>query len=64
MSIPLRTLLSRPQIGPITAAELGMPTVDVGNPMLSMHSAREMAGAHDPEHMQRALTALFAGAPI
>ncbi len=50
--------------GPITAAELGMPTVDVGNPMLSMHSAREMAGAQDPEHMGRALTALFAGAPI
>ena len=24
-----------------------MPTVDVGNPMLSMHSCREMAGAAD-----------------
>ena len=24
-----------------------MPTVDVGNPMLSMHSCREMAGAGD-----------------
>jgi len=29
---------------PITAARVGIPAVDVGNPMLSMHSCREMAG--------------------
>jgi aspartyl aminopeptidase len=34
-------------IGPITAAALGMATVDVGAPMLSMHSCREMAGTLD-----------------
>ncbi|MCC6556051.1 MAG: M18 family aminopeptidase [Polyangiaceae bacterium] len=34
-------------IGPITAAELGVATVDVGAPMLSMHSCREMAGTLD-----------------
>jgi aspartyl aminopeptidase len=34
-------------IGPITAAALGVATVDVGGPMLSMHSCREMAGTLD-----------------
>ena len=49
-------------IGPITAARTGIPTVDVGNPMLSMHSCREMAGSADVEPMIRVLQAFFAGA--
>ena len=44
-------------IGPLASADLGMRTVDVGNPMLSMHSCREMAAAADHEPMIRALTA-------
>jgi aspartyl aminopeptidase len=49
-------------IGPITAALTGIPTVDVGNPMLSMHSCREMAGSADVAPMIRVLQAFFAGA--
>lgn len=38
-------------VGPLVAATLALRTVDVGNPMLSMHSAREMCGAKDHEPM-------------
>ncbi len=34
-------------IGPITAARVGIATVDVGAPMLGMHSCRELAGTLD-----------------
>jgi aspartyl aminopeptidase len=37
-------------IGPIIAANTGMRAVDVGAPMLSMHSVREMCGADDVAH--------------
>jgi aspartyl aminopeptidase len=46
-------------IGPIAATVLGIPTVDVGNAMLSMHSAREMAGSRDPWDMRRVLRRFF-----
>ncbi len=46
-------------IGPISAGELGIKTIDVGNPMLSMHSIREMAAASDVEKMVAVLTRYF-----
>lgn len=47
-------------IGPITAARLGLPTVDVGNPMLSMHSVRELCGSADVGAMIGVLGKAFA----
>jgi aspartyl aminopeptidase len=47
-------------IGPISAARLGIRTVDLGNPMLSMHSAREMAAVSDVAPMIRLLRAFLA----
>ncbi len=46
-------------IGPITAARVGIRTVDVGNPMLSMHSCREMAGSADVEPLIDVMGAFF-----
>jgi len=46
-------------IGPITAAQLGIRTVDVGSPMLSMHSIRELAAASDVAAMIAVLRRFF-----
>ena len=55
--IPLQVFITRNDmpcgstVGPTISANLGIPTVDVGEPMLSMHSIREMMAVSDHADM-------------
>ncbi|KAI9031728.1 peptidase M18 [Phycomyces nitens] len=51
-------------IGPMLSAKLGLRTIDVGNPQLSMHSIREIGGADDVKNGIDLLSAFFELFPI
>lgn len=67
-NVPVQAFVTRADmgcgstIGPITATQVGVPTIDVGVPQWAMHSIRETAGTHDINHLTRALT-LFLNRP-
>ena len=46
-------------IGPIASANLGIQTIDIGIPQLSMHSTRELCGIEDVIHLERLMTSFF-----
>lgn len=61
VDVPVQAFVTRADmgcgstIGPITAAEVGVATIDVGAPTFAMHSIREMAGAEDAAALFRVL---------
>lgn len=63
--IPLQKFASRNDmacgstLGPITAAQIGVPTLDIGIPTFAMHSIRELAGTQDVDHLYGALTQFY-----
>ncbi len=65
--IPFQEFINRADLscgstlGPIVASLTGISAVDVGNPMLSMHSAREMAGSEDHPMMIEVFKKFFEG---
>jgi aspartyl aminopeptidase len=67
VDVPVQEFVSRNSIpsgstiGPITSTRLGIRTLDVGIPILSMHSARELAALDDIVSLERVLTDLLAG---
>jgi len=46
-------------IGPITAKEIGVRTLDVGVPTFAMHSIRELAGVRDASGLMKVLSAFY-----
>lgn len=65
LNIPYQKIVNRSDIpsgstiGPMTSANLGINTVDVGNPMLAMHSIREYQGVLDHFYMTKIITSFF-----
>lgn len=61
VDVPLQSFVVRTDmgcgstIGPITAAEIGVKSIDVGVPTFAMHSIRELAGAKDAYYLYRVL---------
>ncbi len=63
--VPVQSFVSRTDmecgstIGPLTAAEVGVKTLDVGVPTFAMHSIRELAGSLDAWYLYRILSGFY-----
>lgn len=65
LQVPVQTFVVRSDmacgstIGPITASEIGVRTIDVGVPTFAMHSIRELAGSRDGFYLYRVLCSYY-----
>lgn len=46
-------------IGPISSSQLNIPSVDIGNPILAMHSVRELGGVKDHFYVYKSFIEFF-----
>ena len=46
-------------IGPISASEIGVETLDIGLASFGMHSIRELSGARDTNLLKQVVTAFY-----
>jgi aspartyl aminopeptidase len=65
VGVPIQKFVTRADmgcgstIGPITATELGIETLDIGAPQWAMHSIRETAGTRDCDYLYQAICAFI-----
>ncbi|WP_041523368.1 M18 family aminopeptidase [Gilvimarinus agarilyticus] len=63
--VPVQSFVSRTDmecgstIGPITSAEVGVRTIDIGVPTFAMHSIRELAGSDDAFALKQVLELFY-----
>ncbi|HZJ91478.1 MAG TPA: M18 family aminopeptidase, partial [Thiopseudomonas sp.] len=63
--VPVQTFVTRTDlgcgstIGPITASQLGIQTIDIGVPTFAMHSIRELAGSQDLDYLIKVLQTFY-----
>ncbi len=64
-NVPVQSFVARTDlgcgstIGPVTAASLGVDTVDLGVPTFAMHSIRELAGADDAFNLLKVISRFY-----
>lgn len=58
--VNVNTIPGGSTIGPIAATRLGIPTIDIGVGLLSMHSVRELVHVDDLADLHAAVAAFLA----
>ena len=65
VQVPVQSFVTRTDlgcgstIGPITASQLGIQTIDIGVPTFAMHSIRELAGSQDLDYLIQVLQTFY-----